>query len=202
MSEVVCPIHGPYNADLGACPYCARSSGRPQPPAPLDDDLPTDPFGAAAMPFRAADFGGPTRREAEDDEQTVMPDRFRGSARFEHEEEEEDATIIDRPQTGLLGWLIVKSGGRYGHIYKIKSGALIGRDMRKADLVLDDEKISGLHAKITVKNGQFMLWDLGSSNGTYLNGEEVLGATAIHENDEIRLGNTVFVLKTLGETKA
>lgn len=219
MLESTCPQHGPYDAKLGACPYCARAgNGRPQNPAPLDDEMPTDPFGGAAPrgggyveSSRSADYGddaptdwpghgGAGSAYAADDEPTEMPvGRGGRRGRAAEEEDEIDSTVIDRPQTGLLGWLVVKSGGRYGHMYKIKPGALIGRDARKADMILDDEKISGLHAKLMVKEGRFVLWDLGSANGTYLNGQEVTAATPVKENDEIKMGNLVFVLKTLGE---
>jgi hypothetical protein len=196
MSEAICPTHGPYQSELGSCPYCARISKRPSPPASLgDDDSPTDVFGQAGI--RQAYTSGPRwDNEDGDDEQTQMPGKQRSSSRHP-DDDDADMTVVDRPQTGMLGWLIVKSGGRYGHVYKIKPGAIIGRDMRKADMVVDDEKVSGLHAKIIIKNEQFVLLDLGSSNGTHLNGQEILGATAIKENDEIRIGNIVFVLKTL-----
>jgi hypothetical protein len=151
----------------------------------IDEDAPTDiGRGKARAPF------------SDEDEKTEMPRRSRHSL---DEDDELDRTVIDRPQTGMLGWLIVKSGGRYGKVYQIKANAIIGRDARKADMVLDDEKLSGLHAKFVVKNGQFVLYDLGSSNGTHVNGQEVAGSTAVKENDEIRMGNIVFVLKTLGE---
>jgi pSer/pThr/pTyr-binding forkhead associated (FHA) protein len=50
---------------------------------------------------------------------------------------------------------------------------------------------------IQIKDEKFILVDLGSTNGTFVNGEEITGATEIHQDDEIRIGNTVFVLKTL-----
>ena len=206
--ELVCPQHGPYDAALGACPFCGYSpaAGRPQHPRPLDDDeLPTDPFGGKA-PRRggSVDEEAPTglgRRGGasfpDEEEPTEMPKMRRGRA--SEDEDELDATVIDRPQTGLLGWLVVKSGGRYGHMYKLKSGAVIGRDSRKADMVLDDEKVSGIHAKFVVKDGRFVLYDLGSANGIHVNGQEITSATPVKENDEIKMGNLVFVLKTMGE---
>jgi hypothetical protein len=152
----------------------------------VDDDAPTD-----LKPRR----GGVSF--SDEDEPTEMPRKGRGRAR--EAEDEIDETVIDRPQTGLLGWLIVKSGGRYGHMYKVKSGAVIGRDSRKADMVLDDEKVSALHARFVIKDGRFVLYDLGSANGTHVNGQEITAATLVKENDEIKMGNIVFVLKTMGE---
>lgn len=211
MPESFCPQHGPYDAALGACPFCSRATGgRPRPPQPLDDDeLPTDPFGGAGAPRPSSrtsedsttDLGRSRARPsfADDDEATEMPRMRRGGRGRDEDDDDRDGTVIDRPQTGLLGWLVVKSGGRYGHMYKIKPGALIGRDARKADMLMDDEKISSLHAKFMIKEGRFVLYDLGSSNGTFVNGQEITAATPVKENDEIKLGNLIFVLKTLGE---
>ena len=66
-----------------------------------------------------------------------------------------------------------------------------------ADVVLDDEKVSAFHAKFTVRDNQFLLWDLGSANGTFVNDMAIVAATLLKENDEIRMGNTIFVLKML-----
>jgi hypothetical protein len=191
MSDPICEIHGPYSADLGSCPFCKKASGKPHPPLSLEDDMPT--YVGRGTTIRGVD---------EDDDQTQMPRKSGGRSSIHRDQDDDDGTIVDRPQSGLLGWLVVKSGGAYGHMYKIRSGAVIGRDMRKADVVIDDEKISGIHAKINIKNGQFLLWDLGSSNGTYVNGQEIESAVPIKENDEIRMGKTVFILKTLGQEKA
>jgi pSer/pThr/pTyr-binding forkhead associated (FHA) protein len=42
-----------------------------------------------------------------------------------------------------------------------------------------------------------VIWDLASRNGTFVNGQEIMSPTLLQENDEIRVGDTVFVLKTL-----
>jgi pSer/pThr/pTyr-binding forkhead associated (FHA) protein len=62
---------------------------------------------------------------------------------------------------------------------------------------LPDPTISDPHAKITVEEHHFVLWDFGSANGTFVNGRRIREATPIKENDEIRFGNTLVVLKTL-----
>lgn len=199
MPEAFCPQHGPYDASALSCPYCARSSSRPRPPSPLDDDLPTDPGGGARKPRGTSDDEIPTevrtrgtwRGGQEEEDTTEIPSRYKP-------DDDIEVTVVDRPQKGLLGWLVVKSGGRYGHIYKIKPQAIIGRDARRATMVLDDERISTIHARFIIKDDQFMLVDLGSSNGTFVNGEAITGATVVKENDEIKMGNLVFVLKTLG----
>ena len=143
---------------------------------------------------------GGSRRGGEDDEATLPPvHRGRGQRILDEPDSDEDVTVIDREDTSLMGWLIVKSGQtlRRGHILKVRSGAIYGRSSNKADVLIDDEKVSSIHARIQVKDEKFILVDLGSTNGTFVNGEKITGATEIHQDDEIRIGNTVFVLKTL-----
>jgi hypothetical protein len=95
--------------------------------------------------------------------------------------------------------LWVKEGRRRGHYYAIRHGTVIGRD--EGNLILDDPKASGTHAKIIYENKHYVIWDFGSSNGTYVNGKRIRQATPLEENDVIRIGNTVFVLKLLNQTK-
>ena len=65
----------------------------------------------------------------------------------------------------------------------------------RSDVRLDDENISRTHAVIEVtRDGRIELADLGSTNGTWLNGEK-LDRTALSHNDQILLGNTRIVVE-------
>lgn len=111
-----------------------------------------------------------------------------------------DATVVERPkETVILGWLIVKESKcfRRGHVWKLREGSIYGRDPKKPDGVIDDNKVSGIHARIKLEYTTFTIFDLGSRNGTFINGERVIQAKKIDQDDEIRIGDTVFVLKTL-----
>jgi len=57
----------------------------------------------------------------------------------------------------------------------------------------DNTNISRNHAKIEFKDGAFMLTDLGSSNGTTVNGQPIAGETALNNGDFITIGNSVIV---------
>lgn len=198
MSELLCPKHGPYDASYGACPYCqAEGGGRPVAPRPLglsEDDLETDIGGGAAVRNRSSydddeptDLGrGGSQRILDDDEITDIG----GHA-------EEDVTELDWEQvkTGPLGYLIVSKGPRRGKVYPIKDNALIGR--KEGDLVLNDAKVSNPHAKLRFKESEFVLTDFDTTNGTFVNGQRISAATPIKENDEIKIGETIFVFKVL-----
>ena len=66
------------------------------------------------------------------------------------------------------------------------NGATIGRSP-DSSIFLDDVTVSRSHAAIEYSDGVFMLKDLGSLNGTYLNNESV-SVQALHTGDEIQIG--------------
>jgi hypothetical protein len=68
---------------------------------------------------------------------------------------------------------------------------IIGRDPR-VDIFIDNLGVSGRHARLWWDRGRFMLADLGSSNGTTINGHRIT-TSPIHEDDEIRIGK--FLLR-------
>ncbi|MEP6904037.1 MAG: FHA domain-containing protein, partial [Actinomycetota bacterium] len=57
----------------------------------------------------------------------------------------------------------------------------------------DNTNISRNHAEIAFKDGKFIVTDLGSSNGTTVNGQKVEGETDLNDGDFITLGNSVIV---------
>lgn len=106
-----------------------------------------------------------------------------------------DETLLDIPETGLLGLLWVVEGERMGRIYKIKDGDIIGK--RDGALILDDPKISTPHCRFREENENFVLWDCGSKNGTFVNNKRIREATKLEENDRIKVGDTVFTIKIM-----
>lgn len=200
MAEALCPRHGPYDAALGSCPYCARSGrgARPGPPQPLgDEETGARPRGGGVGDDEETLWRDrrPLPESDDDDDVTQFGRRGRGAAG----DDLEDRTEPLHEKKGLLGWLIVTDGPRRGHIYPIQHGATIGKNKMNATVVIADDKVSGLHAKVTVEEGQFVLWDFGSTNGTFVNGRRIREATKLSENDRIQVGATRLILKTLPE---
>ncbi len=70
---------------------------------------------------------------------------------------------------------------------------LLGRGT-DCDLRLHDNAVSRHHCLIRVRGGELSLADLGSSNGTYLNGTRVLSQTALQTGDEIRIGAARYLV--------
>ena len=106
-----------------------------------------------------------------------------------------EPTRVIGARTSAVGWLVQTNGRRKGRDWRLGRVTRIGRDAARNDLILDeDEAISAEHAKIRVEGGRFVLYDLGSSNGTRINNRLVQKQT-LEDDDVIRIGRTEFVFK-------
>jgi hypothetical protein len=71
----------------------------------------------------------------------------------------------------------------------------IGRDPGNG-LRLTDETVSRVHAELGMRDGMWILTDLGSSNGTTVNGRRVTGSIAVRDGDQIGFGRMSFRLSS------
>lgn len=65
------------------------------------------------------------------------------------------------------------------------------------EIPLDSEKVSRRHALIVLTGATFYIQDLGSANGTFVNGNQVRDRVALSNGDEIRLGDQTFLFQQL-----
>ena len=72
---------------------------------------------------------------------------------------------------------------------------VVGRE--GADIVAADSTLSARHFAIENRQGEFFVSDLGSTNGTRLNGEPVSDTLPLADGDRIEAGKTTFVFRTL-----
>ena len=99
----------------------------------------------------------------------------------------------DSLKEGPAGKLIVIYGDRLGKQYHLgPERKLIGR-LGQSDILVDDSSVSREHAMIERRDGRFVLEDLKSTNGTFVNGEFV-DVCVLNHGDKIRIGNTVLQL--------
>jgi pSer/pThr/pTyr-binding forkhead associated (FHA) protein len=66
---------------------------------------------------------------------------------------------------------------------------------RQGEFAIDDEFASGHHARFQVTNGRWYVEDLGSTNGTWLNGRRIQSAQWLKKGDKIRIGHTVMTVE-------
>jgi hypothetical protein len=83
--------------------------------------------------------------------------------------------------------LLVLDGPNPGkRFYMDHPKLLVGRD-EECDLVISDRQVSRRHVCITRENDQYILRDLDSKNGTFVNGQEVQGDYTLQDGDEIQI---------------
>jgi FHA domain len=127
--------------------------------------------------------------------------RGRGGAVAADRERPLDATGVYSAESGLGDGvpddefeprLLVEraSGHPTGIAYDLLEGATLGRG--DVEIRLEDPFASSRHARISRQGHVFVIEDLGSTNGTYLNEEPLNGPQPLHSGDRIRIGDSEF----------
>lgn len=87
--------------------------------------------------------------------------------------------------------MIVRTGPNPGTVFELtKEVSLIGRDVTN-DVVVGDAEVSRQHSRITRTPGGYVLEDLGSTNGTFVNGERLVAPRVMNPGDLVALAETV-----------
>jgi len=86
------------------------------------------------------------------------------------------------------------AGLKAGSAYDLSEGAVLGRG-DGADIRLEDAFASTRHARLVPQGDVIVLEDLGSTNGTYLNGEPLRGPQPLHVGDQIKIGDSEFTFE-------
>jgi predicted component of type VI protein secretion system len=96
--------------------------------------------------------------------------------------------------------LEIIEGPSAGRQFEITQPVVIGRDAT-ADLVIDDTQASRRHARIEPSAHGAIVEDLGSTNGTFINENELHGRAEVGPNDELIVGVTVMQVRTPQEVQ-
>jgi len=96
------------------------------------------------------------------------------------------------------GWqLLMEQGPRPGLTFELNKPIItLGREANN-DIVIEDPQVSRHHARLTQQGTGYAVEDLGSTNGTFINGHRVMGTRPLNSGDTLGLGDTV-VLKVVG----
>ena len=96
--------------------------------------------------------------------------------------------------------LEIVEGDDAGRQTPLEGSIEIGRE-GSTGLALDDEQASRRHARVTAQGDTATVEDLGSTNGTYLNGQPIEGERTLRPGDRLRVGLTVFELRTSADVQ-
>ena len=105
-----------------------------------------------------------------------------------------------RPAKGKRGktprYLVIVEGALAGTRIPLKENVISFGRAEDSTVVLTDDYASTRHAQLAPRDGQWLLEDSGSTNGTYLDGTKVTGPTPVSIGAPIRIGRTVFELRS------
>jgi len=100
-----------------------------------------------------------------------------------------------KPGRGTPRFLVVTEGGLAGMSIDLVDQQITMGRANDATLVLNDDYASTHHARIFPQDGQWLVEDLGSTNGTYLDRQKVIRPTPVPVGVPIRIGKTALELR-------
>jgi hypothetical protein len=108
------------------------------------------------------------------------------------EKETDNLPAAALPQGKRLSLAII-DGSDAGNVFRInKPRVTIGRS--NADFVINDTEASRQHAAIEVRDTTYLLSDLGSTNGTLVDGKKITGPVELQDKSEFAIGTTTLML--------
>jgi hypothetical protein len=88
----------------------------------------------------------------------------------------------------------VEPAANAGRRFPLGDEITVGR-AAGCQVTVDDTYVSQLHARVFTRDGQLLVEDLGSTNGTYLNRVKVSGPMVMQKGDRLQVGNTVLEVR-------
>jgi pSer/pThr/pTyr-binding forkhead associated (FHA) protein len=96
---------------------------------------------------------------------------------------------------GVPSTLVVTQGALSGTTVRLGDAPVTLGRSQESTIVLDDDYVSSRHARFFPREGQWMVEDMGSTNGTYIDRTKVTSATPVKIGVPIRIGKTVVELR-------
>ncbi len=90
--------------------------------------------------------------------------------------------------------MVMRSGPSVGKVYPLDKGEMfVGRDLSN-DIVINDPEISRRHARLFQQGNGYVLEDLGSTNGSFVNGQRLVGPNILRPGDTITFGERMSMV--------
>lgn len=108
------------------------------------------------------------------------------------------AHVGTNPGTKVEGFgaeLVILTGSSDAMRVRLRpQGHVVGRSP-EADITIDDPYSSEFHARVGLKDDKVIVHDLGSTNGTYVNGRRVTSPTSVSRGDTVQIGKTALEVR-------
>src|SRR5512138_65218 len=89
---------------------------------------------------------------------------------------------------------VMRSGPTPGATFSLEGDQLvIGRDTSSA-IAINDAEVSRKHARLNYQGGKYVIEDLGSTNGTFVNGQRLVSPVVLKSGDVISLGEQIVLM--------
>ena len=184
-----------YNDTLSECNYCPKnnssaSAGETEVLGSSNDqtiDVASD---------KTQVFGGGSPSSSNKSTQEVFDPNKTTISRPNPSNEESKSQNSQRRK--LRGWLVSFDIEDFGIDFKLFEGRNTIGSKSSSDITIQDAKVSSLHGLILFKKNKFILTDELSTNGTFLNNEELVPRNTydLNDGDEIKVGDTSLLFKT------
>jgi hypothetical protein len=90
--------------------------------------------------------------------------------------------------------LVMRSGPTPGAAFSLEGDQInVGRDSTN-EIVINDAEISRRHARLTFQGGEYVLEDVGSTNGTFVNGQRLTGPRVLKPGDVVSFGEQIMMI--------
>src|SRR6184192_4202279 len=123
------------------------------------------------------------------------PERLGGVAAGHTMVLDRDALLSAKPRAPQ-GVIVAREGSVKREVKLTAEPITVGRDP-KNDIVLDDRRVSRRHAEVRLRLGRYTLYDLQSTNGTFVNGRRIAEMVLSHD-DRITIGGAELVVRLEG----
>jgi hypothetical protein len=104
--------------------------------------------------------------------------------------------ISEKRKPPVVGWFVAMSGDQKGEDFRLHEGKNAVGGGPDSQVALRDTTVSSQHASLRYEEGKFILTDLDSSNGTYVNDKKI-AREELKDNDMIRFGEVTVKFKCL-----
>src|SRR5436190_9715761 len=106
-----------------------------------------------------------------------------------------------QPAGGMACLILIYGSSDLGKRFELSRNTTIGRDTQN-DICIDMSFVSRQHARVTHREQLWFIEDLGSRNGTQINGHPIEGVTRLDNGDQIKIGGAIFKYIAGGNVEA